>query len=252
VFLRRGVLYAAEFDAARLEVRGSPEPVVETAAQALTAGNSGDVTGAGQFAVSPTGALAYVRRPVAPHPDGQLVAFLWQNQGVPQIAWMPADGTAAPEVLVPEGGVPSSWSPDGRHLAFVRGTDIWVATLEGGSVTAAPVSESPETEQWPEFSPDGRWLAFGSNASGRFEVYVQPYPGPGPRQFVSLNGGESPAWSPTGRELLFVSPPDPEGRRKMMAADVRSGPTLEVGRPRPVFTFSGLRGLQWASGGPSG
>jgi Tol biopolymer transport system component len=320
VFLRRGVLYAAEFDAARWEVRGSPEPVVETVAQALTAGNSADITGAGQFAVAATGALGCVRRPVAPHPDrqlvavdrrgritpldaptrgyspevdispdgrrvalsdrglgdqalwihdldrgtltrlpgsgeldwprctpdGQRVAFYWLNKGVAQIAWMLADGTAAPEVLVPEGGYPSSWSPDGHRLAFVRGGDIWVAELEGGRVTAAPLSKSPETERSPEFSPDGRWLAFGSDVSGRFEVYVQPYPGPGPRQLVSLNGGESPAWSPTGRELLFVSPPDPEGRRQMMAVDVRSGPPFEVGRPRPIFAFSQPPLLLWS------
>jgi hypothetical protein len=92
--------------------------------------------------------------------------------------------------------------------------------------------------QWPEFSPDGRWLAYGSNASGRNEVYVQPYPEPGPRQQVSLEGGESPAWSPTGRELFFLSPRDSDGMRQMMVTDVRPGSTLTLGKPSRLFGFS--------------
>jgi serine/threonine-protein kinase len=66
VFLRRGVLHAVGFDAKRLEVRGSPEPVLADVVQALTGGNSGDVTGAGQFGVASTGALAFLRGGVVP------------------------------------------------------------------------------------------------------------------------------------------------------------------------------------------
>ena len=135
-------------------------------------------------------------------------------------------------------GYPSSWSPDGRHLAFTRDGDIWIANVENGKAAVEPLARTPDIELWPEFSPDGRWLAYGSNASGRNEVYVQPYPGPGPRQQVSLEGGESPAWSPTGRELFFVSAPDSEGMRQMMVTDVRPGPALTFGKPRRLFGFS--------------
>jgi eukaryotic-like serine/threonine-protein kinase len=311
VFLRRGVLHAVRFDAARLEVRGSPEPVLGGVAQALASALSGNVTGAGQFGVASTGALAFVpgdvpserdtqlvaidrqgrvstlgapARSYAPTlglsrdgrhlavvirgltehpvwlfdrgrgtltrlpgggdrwyprwtPDGSRVAFELLDKGIRHLTWQPADGTAAPDVLVRGGGLPSAWSPDGRQLAFFRNGDIWIATLDGGKAVAAPLATTPEAEQWPEFSPDGQWLASGSNASGRDEVYVQPYPGPGARQLVSLEGGTSPAWSPTGRELFFLSPPDREGRRRMMVADVRPGPTLGVGRPRLLFAF---------------
>ncbi len=53
------------------------------------------------------------------------------------------------------------------------------------------------------FSPDGRWLAYASNESGQSEVYVQPYPGPGPRQQVSTDGGTAPAWARDARELFY-------------------------------------------------
>jgi hypothetical protein len=161
------------------------------------------------------------------------------NQGVFQLAWQRTDGTAGPEVLARDPGWPSSWSPNGKLLALASGQgDILIASLENGKAAMEPLLRTPEIEMWPDFSPDGRWLAYGSNASGRNEVYVQPYPGPGARQQVSLEGGESPAWSPTGRELLFLSLPDSEGLRQMMAVDVRPGRTLSLGKPRRLFAFS--------------
>jgi len=173
-------------------------------------------------------------------PDGQHVAFSWLSQGVEQLAWQRADGTAAAELLGARfDGAVSSWSPDGRHLALAAmDGDIWIATVEHGKAAAEPLARTPDTELWPEFSPDGRWLVYGSNESGRNEVYVQPYPGPAPRQQVSIEGGESPAWSPTGRELFFLSLPDSLGMRQMMAVDVHPGRTLSVGRPGRLFSFS--------------
>ena len=53
------------------------------------------------------------------------------------------------------------------------------------------------------FSPDGRWLAYESNESGRPEVYVRPFPGPGSKWPVSTGGGASPTWSRTKRELFY-------------------------------------------------
>ncbi|MGH9389309.1 MAG: TolB family protein, partial [Vicinamibacteria bacterium] len=62
---------------------------------------------------------------------------------------------------------------------------------------------TPFTEGYPEFSPDGRWLAYMSHESGRFEVYVRSYPGPGGVSQVSSEGGIFPAWSRTRRELFY-------------------------------------------------
>ena len=65
--------------------------------------------------------------------------------------------------------------------------DIWVLSI--GDRKTRAVIKTAANEMSPEFSPDGRWLAYVSNQSGRHEVYVQPYPGPGERHLISTNGG---------------------------------------------------------------
>ena len=81
----------------------------------------------------------------------------------------------------------------------------------------------------PSLSPDARWMAYMSDESGRFEVYVRPYPGPGGRWQVSLNGGTEPVWSPTGREIFYR-----DGDR-MMSATVRTQGGFEVGVRAQLF-----------------
>ena len=63
-----------------------------------------------------------------------------------------------------------------------------------------------QTVGCPEFSPDGRWLAYASDKTGRFEVYLRPYPAFGPSTPVSIAGGSDPAWNPKGGELFFLEP----------------------------------------------
>jgi Tol biopolymer transport system component len=171
-------------------------------------------------------------------PDGQRVAFSQLSGGHGQLAWQRTDGATPVEVLAGDAGTPSSWSPDGRHLALVKDGDIWVASVDGPKTSIQQLTRTPHTEWWPAFSPDGRWLAYGSNATGRFEVYVQPWPGPGPRLQVSLEGGTSPTWNPAGRELFFLSAKDQRGTFEMMATDVRTSPTLSLGIPRSLFALS--------------
>jgi serine/threonine-protein kinase len=133
----------------------------------------------------------------------------------------------------------SSFTPDGRQIAAVRESrDLVLVSVEPGKADMRPLTQGAQhIERWPEFSPDGRWLAYGSNVSGRFEVYVRPYPGPGPAEPVSVDGGWSPAWNPSGRELFFVSLPDKEGRRRLMVVDFVPGSPPGIGRPRELFAF---------------
>jgi Tol biopolymer transport system component len=186
-------------------------------------------------------------------PDGRRLAFEWLADGQRALAMQPADGTAAPQALVAGDLTASSFTPNGRQVAAVRDSrDIVVVTVEPGQSRAQPLTQAPRSaERWPEFSPDGRWLAYGSDASGRFEVYVRPYPGPGPAEPVSIDGGWSPAWARTGRELFFVSLPDPQGQRRLMAVEfapgspprdaAHGGPSAgerpSIGRPRTLFAF---------------
>lgn len=84
---------------------------------------------------------------------------------------------------------------------------------------------------WPEFSPDGKWLAYASEETGRLEIYVMPFPGPGGKYQVSTGGGNNPKWSKDGRQLFFS---DDIG--EVMAVDVReSGAALQLGAPRQIL-----------------
>jgi serine/threonine-protein kinase len=174
-------------------------------------------------------------------PDGRRLVFSYLSGGRQSLAAQPADGTSPPQQLVPGDLRPSSWTPDGRRVAAVPfavgGRDIVIVTVEDGNVSAQPLFQTRHSEQWPEFSQDGRWLAYGSNESGRYEVYVRPYPGPGPAERVSVDGGTSPAWNPNGEEVFFLGLPNPAGKQTMMAVDVNAASSLRIGRPKPLFEF---------------
>jgi serine/threonine-protein kinase len=131
--------------------------------------------------------------------------------------------------------VPSSFEGDGQHLlAMLKGEIVRVTVVDG---TVQRVHETRDHEAWPELSPDGRWLAYGSNKSGRNEIYVRPYPGEGGAEPVSIDGGFSPAWNANGRELFFVSLAVAPWKHRMMAVDFAPGPPLRIGRPHVMFEF---------------
>ena len=98
-----------------------------------------------------------------------------------------------------------------------------------GDRTPRPFLATPSDEGGAVFSPNGRWIAYQSDETGRYEVYVRPYPGPGPKRTISSRGGLNPVW--TGdRELLYLEPP-----RRVMAIDVRIAPDFKAGTPRLLF-----------------
>jgi Tol biopolymer transport system component len=106
--------------------------------------------------------------------------------------------------------VPSSWTPDGKELAFTRGfsatggnTDIYVVSVDDPK-SLRPIIATSASESFPEFSPDGKWIAYCSDESGKNALYVQPYPGPGPRVTITGEGTPTePAWSRSSKDELF-------------------------------------------------
>jgi serine/threonine-protein kinase len=79
------------------------------------------------------------------------------------------------------------------------------------------------------FSPDGRAIAYVSNETGRNEIHLRPFPGPGEKVVVSTAGGNEPVWSPGGRELFY------RVGDSLMAVDVTTSPALQVGTPHRLF-----------------
>ncbi|MGB5341988.1 MAG: hypothetical protein WBP67_07830, partial [Thermoanaerobaculia bacterium] len=129
---------------------------------------------------------------------------------------------------------PSSISADGRYLLYYdRGEetnwDIWVLPLEGDE-EPYPFLMTPFAEVRARFSPDGRWVAYQTNESGRAEIYVQEFPGPGGKWQISTAGGTEPQWSPDGEELYYISP-----EMNMMRVSVETGESFDAGIPEDVF-----------------
>ena len=151
-------------------------------------------------------------------PDGQRIAFsAAEGAGIPNIYWQRVDGVGQRQQLAesPFQQTQPSWHPNGRILAFQQATppanQIMIVTIDGNETDGwkpaqpAVFFESRFSETVPAFSPDGRWLAYSSNESGRFEIHVRPFPGPGGRMVVSTNGGTHPQWSRTENRLFFAS-----------------------------------------------
>ena len=297
VYAQNGILMAVPFNSKRLELAGSPSPVLE--------GIQESRSGAAQYGLSASGTLVYVpggmqgstsrlvwvdrqgtEQPLAApargyyfprlspdgrrilvaiaeaasdiylydiarealsrattgstdanpiwSPDGKRLAFQSDRAGPTNVFWQSADGSGAVERLTTSEflNIAGSWSPDGHRIAFQElspetGNDIWTVGLADRK--AQPFLKTPANEAAPRFSPDGQWMAYASDESGRWEVYVRPYPGPGAKYPVSTEGGTEPVWNPAGRELFYRT-----GNR-MMAVDVSFVSGFSAGKPKVLF-----------------
>ncbi len=169
-------------------------------------------------------------------PDGTQIAFTSNTARDFAVYRKRADGVGEAELIskldLPCG--PWDWSADGRLIACsVNGGatrwDVGILSLEGDR-TITPFANTPFVELAPRFSPDGRWIAYSSNESGRREVYVRPFPGPGGKWQISTQGGVHPAWRRDGKEIFFLTPGG-----SMMAADITAGTGIQSGTPKLLF-----------------
>jgi Tol biopolymer transport system component len=156
-------------------------------------------------------------------PDGKRLAFMSNRDGRQQIFWKLADGSGDAERLTDGGSttgpdvlnIPYSWSRDGRLLAFARlapaaAAELCVLRLDDGSTTRS--GRTPQVflrtraaDGAPQLSPDGRWMAYASEESGRREIYVQAYPGPGGRWQISSDGGNEPSGAPAAANCFIAA-----------------------------------------------
>jgi hypothetical protein len=179
--------------------------------------------------------------------DGRSVAPIWTRDARridyntigdagDALAWKAADGGDAPEFLkgfaesVPR--APLSLSLDGTGLLYLQdrgpghSADLLWLTLASGDIR--DVVSTSAVEFAGTLSPDDRWLAYTSDESGRAEVYVQAFPGPGGRWQVSERGGY-PTWSADGNELYYLD------GRVAYAVPVQHAPSFALGTPRKLF-----------------
>jgi serine/threonine protein kinase len=178
------------------------------------------------------------------YPDNKKVLFAENNPGLYALR---LDGSAAPQRIIEQasGLVAASWSTDGNWLAYLQTVgnvrQIFVRASRDGTLDAGPPRQfAPSTfnQLDAEFSPDGHWMVYTSDESGTYEVYVQPFPGPGERHRISSSGGMNPAWSRNGREIFYLT--TTPGTKSMMAVDVSTIGDFKTG-PRHVL-FEGPYG----------
>ena len=176
-------------------------------------------------------------------PDGRRITFASgrADPAKTNLYWQAADGTGEAQRLTDnkQEQQPGSWHPSGKFLAFEQlnpetGRDLMILPMQGDEAsgwkpgTPTVFLKTAAAESEPTFSPDGRWLAYVSGESGRPEVYVRPFPGPGGVWLVSTLTGVYPTWSRTKRELFYSM----GNGQIMVAAYAVEGDSFQAEKPR--------------------
>jgi Tol biopolymer transport system component len=173
-------------------------------------------------------------------PDGKQIAFRSDRDGG-GIFLAAADGAGEARRLTHAGGLfhtPYTFTPDGAQLLFVefrdyRDQNVFAVTTTTSAPRVEPVLSGAFAEVRPAISPDGRWLAYQSDESGRFEVYVRPFPDvERARWQVSTAGGASPTWRADGRELFYA-----QGGEVVSVTMRTRGGAIEAGVPTTLFAI---------------
>jgi serine/threonine protein kinase len=179
-------------------------------------------------------------------PDGKRIVFSSWRDGNSCIFWKAADGTGEVEKL---GSVPGqrlfpwSWSNDGKTLVTAEisgpiGVNIGAISM-GGNGERKLLLKSDHAESHPRISPDGRWMAYFSAETGDNHIFVRPFPEVDQGKWqVSVDGGQSPLWSPDGHELYYLN------GDAIMVAQVKTEPTFSASKPKTLFRGNYVTGYQ--------
>ncbi|UCE03501.1 MAG: serine/threonine-protein kinase [Candidatus Latescibacterota bacterium] len=176
--------------------------------------------------------------------DGKRVVYGVTTGGAEGISWKPADGSDVEQLIARDGGeyavVPEVWVPGTETILYSRsggkgGFDIMM--LDAATDEIRPLIDGPFGEGGAALSPDGKWMAYASDESGRFEIYVRPFPGPGGKWQVSTQGGRGPRWSRESGELFYTD------GAKMMVVAVELEPSFSPATPRQLFEFPFARSV---------
>ena len=180
-------------------------------------------------------------------PDNSRVAFFSAMVGW-HLYVQPVDGISHPELVLrgPEEKAAPTFTPDGQSIVYLRhgggnttGFNLFRIRLGAGDRSAERLTKSTVAESSPAFSPDGKWLAYVANDTGRFEVFVQPYPELNRRVQVTGNGGSTPRWSTDSRTLFYGSGPG------LFAVSISRTPAnVTVSEPRHIMNIPGIRGAE--------
>ena len=193
-------------------------------------------------------------------PDGSRIVFCSNRRGAYDLYQKDATGAGGDQLLLAteETKVPTDWSADGKYVLFrslnpKTTFDIWAVSMVDRK--PFPVAATAFEERDGQFSPDGKWIAYQSNESGRFEIWVRPFPVPGvdvkpdDRWQFTTDGGTQVRWGHDGKEIFYVAP---DGRLMAMPVTFESGgrAVSHSNAPVPLFPvgvqpYGGGTGLPW-------
>ena len=172
-------------------------------------------------------------------PDGSKIVFDAIKSGGRELHQKNSSGIESEEIVLKSQrtNYATDWSPDGRlilSLVFDTNSNLELWTLPvGGDRKSVPYMKAPFGVNQGQFSPDGRWVAYTSNESGRWEVHVAPFPGPGGNWQISTAGGSEPRWRKDGKELFYMA-----ADGKIVAVEVKESSTFDAGAAKPLFQTS--------------
>jgi hypothetical protein len=185
-----------------------------------------------------TGGLANCDRLVWTR-SGDRLLYSADGDGMYDIYSKPDDGATSAQPVWKGGDDkhPVDVSPDGRFLLARQYSaktkdDLWLVPLDG-TAKPSPLISTDEREGAAAFSPDGQWIVYVSEQSGRAEVYVRAF-SKGRSIQVSVDGGESPHWSPDGSEIYF----DARNGDVLAAPFHSAGAIAQPGKPVMLFHAS--------------
>ncbi len=186
-------------------------------------------------------------------PDGQSVVYSSFDDSSFNLFIRSADSSTSEEILLENENdlIPRHWSPDGKFIIYEvrnskRGEDLWILPLTGDA-KPYPFLQTEFDEEDASFSPDGKWVAYKCDESGRDEVYIRPFPGPGGKWQISTDGGFAPKWRGDGKELYY------QNLAQTMAASIELDVnSIEVGSSKELFTYDYGPGILFAEANKDG
>jgi Tol biopolymer transport system component len=182
-------------------------------------------------------------------PNGGEIVYASDHDGIFELYRKPTDGSKPEQLLLrsKEHKKPEGWSHDGKYLTYVSSVagnfsseDIWVLPMQAAGAQPFPFLKTSFDESGSQISPDGHWMLYDSNESGRYEVYVRPFPGHPENAFsgggtiISPGGGIFPRWRRDGKEVVY-----PDLQYRFQSVDVTSGNPFRIGTPRELFVRPG-------------
>jgi serine/threonine protein kinase len=171
-------------------------------------------------------------------PDGERITYCSVRSTAPNLYWKPVDGGPAeggPVLTRKYAQFPTSWSPDGKFLAFTdehqeTKFDVMLLPAEGER-EPQPFACTEHNETAAMFSPDGRLIAYQSDESGRYEIYIRHFGSQGRRWTISTEGGTEPVWARDEQKMkLYYRNGD-----KMMVVDIKTEPDFAPSQPKLLF-----------------